>query len=197
MNGRRQYLLSMSIALIALMLVTPGVFGSNSTISLEAEIVQKGGYNVIAFSNDLKDHQEVIETILTDQFAQGWLYWTVMEEDGLVEVYAYPSQTENSQEVSEVFTSIFLEFGSTCPTLYDEHWYVGSEYTRCGSGITNVYNLASYGFANRASSYKSQGASHTILYDKPYFVWRMWTLGSQNYPSFPYNNKTESVKFYH
>lgn len=197
MNGKKQYILSMSIALITLMLVTPVGFGSNSTISLEAEIVQKGGYSIIAFSDDLKDYQEVIETILTDQFAQGWLYWTVMEKDGLVEVYAYPSQTENSQEVSEVLTSIFLESGYTCPVLYDLHEYLGDPYMRCGSGKTYVYNLASYGFANRASSYRPQGASHTILYDKPYFVWWMWTLGTQNYPSFPYNNKTESVKFYH
>jgi len=57
------------------------------------EIVQKsdGGYNVIALHEEVGiDALDRVHALMTQEYGDKVLYWTVQEVDGIQHVYAYP-----------------------------------------------------------------------------------------------------------
>ena len=81
------------LIVVSMLLVSTGAGAQEISVGSDnpAEIVQKGGYDVIVLAEEMgagiRDH---IGATLTQEFGDQVLHWTVKEADGLQYVYAYP-----------------------------------------------------------------------------------------------------------
>lgn len=207
------------LIVVSMLLVSTGAGAQEISVGPDnpAEIVQKGGYDVIVLAEEMgAGIRDRIGSMLTQEFGDKALHWTVKEADGLQYVYAYPYIDNGSNKVfRERIGMEISEFPSTaaqldgykgievyvCNELYWHGFYLGSVFRICGNqgGSHGYSSLATYGFDNVASSYYETNISCAVdIYNGYNFtsyigtvVWD-WALFNSTY-----NDKASSVWGYY
>jgi hypothetical protein len=151
-------------------------------ISIEAAKVQQGDYDVIALSPKISQSiSDSVLALLEDAHGDEVLAWTVEEEDGPRQVFAYPRDRYDiagemtgmvdprldalRASVRSTITSDHGTLVNTCHTLWNHGFFCnGAGVTACGPQGTsdNMNNLGNYGFDNLASCYLTGNTSNAI-----------------------------------
>lgn len=182
------------------------------------EIAQKGGYNVIAIHEEVGiDTLDRVHALLTQEYGDKVLYWTVQEIDGVQHVYAYPyREGEDAKTFVELIErTVNDDLAVTpesekdesrsvwvCNHLYWHAFYLGSVVSICGyqgTGSHGYGNLAVYSFDNVASSYYETNTSGAVaIYDGYNYTSYIGTIVSDwGLFNSTYNDKASSVWGYY
>lgn len=191
----------------------------DDTISIEAEMVRHGDYDVIALSPKISQGiRDSVLALLEEVHGDEVLAWTVEEEDGPRQVFAYPRDRYDiagemtgmvdprldalRASVRSTITSDNGTLVNTCHTLWQyKSTCNGAGVTACGPQGTsdNMSNLGNYGFDDLASCYLTSNTSNAIaIYDGTNLTFYIGTI-YDDWLAFTstYNNKASSARNYY